>query len=73
MITKLDYVKGRAILDLHFRNALFANPYLIAQKYDVSVAEVEEFLATFDEAAFSSYAELAQERLEESAEYQKAL
>jgi hypothetical protein len=68
-----SYVKGRAILDVQFRKALIANPRLIAANYDVSLEEVESILTLFDEETLSSYRELAQQRLEESAEYQKAL
>lgn len=73
MKTDAGYVKGKAILDVQFRKALIANPRLIVANYDISLEEVESILALFDEETLSSYRELAQQRLEESAEYQKAL
>jgi hypothetical protein len=69
----LDYVKGKAIVDLGFRQTLLSNPEDIASQFGIDKADIRNLLTTFGSQEMIAMSSLAEERLDESARYQKAL
>ncbi|MCL5021040.1 MAG: hypothetical protein M1339_05130 [Bacteroidetes bacterium] len=72
-IKKIDVVRGRAIIDPRFREQLLSNPTGVAGEYGVTEQEILDLLTDLSPEDLEKYHSLALQRLEESAEYQKAL